>query len=239
MLYLVPTPIGNLADITLRALDVLKQSSVIVCEDTRHTKRLLDHFGIEKNLESYHDHSAASKIGRILDLAAEHETVAYVTDAGMPLISDPGFPLVREALRRGIRVEALPGPFAGVTALAASGLATDSYIFSGFLPQKSGARQKKLLSLADREETLIFYESPYRLIKALQDMREVLGDREAVVAREISKKFEEYKRGRLSQLVSAFETKEPKGEFVILAAGKGRKPVFDQTRETGHGKREA
>ena len=232
MLYLVPTPIGNLRDITLRALDVLKTADVIACEDTRRTRQLLTHFeiggqnGPRALLLSLHDHSHPKRREEILAELAAGKTVALVTDAGMPLISDPGFPLVREAIQKGFCVQALPGAFAGVTALAASGLPAESFSFFGFLPPKSQGRRKKLTFLATREETLVFYESPYRLLKVLQDMRDVLGEREAVVAREITKKFEEIVRGNISDLIAKFDKRKVLGEIVILVAGKNRKAVL-------------
>lgn len=231
MLYLVPTPIGNLRDITLRALDVLKEADVILCEDTRRTGLLLKHYqigrgGVTPPLLSFHDHTSSEKLARIADDLAEGKDMALVSDGGMPLISDPGFPLVREAIKRNIKIEALPGPSAAVTALAVSGLPAESFSFFGFLSAKSAARRKALTELADREETLLFYESPFRLLKALQDMREVFGDREGVVARELTKKFEEVSRGRLSDLIAKFSEKKVLGEIVILVTGKDRKEVF-------------
>ncbi len=227
MLVLVPTPIGNLRDITLRALDVLKEASLIACEDTRHTKKLLMHYEISKPLISFHEHSTERDIEKILAPLKQGETVALVTDAGTPLLSDPGFPVVRAAIQHGIRVEALPGPFAAATALAGSGLAAESFSFFGFLPPKSAARRRKLEALAERPETLVFYESPYRAAKTMRDMADVLGaGREAVAARELTKKFEEYKRGTLGDLAAQFEKQEPKGELVFLVAGAGRKAVF-------------
>ncbi len=226
MLYLVPTPIGNLRDITLRALDVLKEADVIACEDTRHTHKLLAHYEIKKPVVSYHDHSDEAKTHELVARLEKGETIALVSDAGMPLISDPGFPLVRDAIRKGIRVEALPGPFAGVTALAASGLPAETFYFAGFLPQKSAARKRKLADLIERPETLMFYESPYRVDKVLAEMAEIFGDREAVVARELTKKFEEIVRGPLAELVPRFSEKTNKGEFVILVSGKDRKKVL-------------
>ncbi len=226
MLYVVPTPIGNLRDITLRALDVLKEVDLILCEDTRQTQKLLDAHAIKKQLLSFHDHTSPEKLTRIAEDLAAGKKMALVSDGGMPVISDPGFPLVREALRRKVGVEALPGPSAVVTALAASGLPAESFSFFAFLPPKSAARRKKLAGLAEREETLIFYESPFRLLSTLGDMKEVLGDREAVVARELTKKFEEYARGVLSGLIDQFSKKKVLGEIVILVSGHGRKKVF-------------
>ena len=225
-LFLVPTPIGNLRDITLRALDVLKEADGVLCEDTRRTGKFLRHFEIHKPLVSFHDHSGLGRLAEIVKELEKGKVMVLVSDSGMPLISDPGFPLVREAIRRGIKVEALPGPSAVVTALAVSGLPTESFTFFGFLSAKSVARRKALTELAHRKETLVFYESPFRLAKALQDMREVFGDREAAVARELTKKFEEIARGRLSDLIARFSKKKVLGEIVILVAGLGRKEVF-------------
>ena len=229
LLYIVPTPIGNLRDITLRALDVLKQADVILCEDTRRTQILLKAYEISKPLISFHEHTRPERLQEILKLLQEGKTLALVSDGGMPLISDPGFQLVHAAICDNIRVEALPGPTAGVTALAVSGLATDSYSFFGFLPQKSAARKKIFESLEEREETLMFYESPFRVLKVLEEMKEILGDREAVVARELTKKFEEVSRGTLSGLAEKFSKKKILGEFVILVSGKNRKKMFTHT----------
>ena len=228
MLYLVPTPIGNLRDITLRALDVLKEANVIVCEDTRRTKILLDHYGVNAGsaMISFHEHSGPGRVQEILDSLAQGQKVALVTDGGIPLISDPGFELVQGAIRSGVRVEALPGASACLTALVASGLAVDSFSFFGFLSVKSGPRKKKLEALRERGETLIFYESPFRLVKVLAEMEKIFGDREAAVARELTKKFEEVARGHLSELTKHFSSKKILGEIVILVAGKGRKDVL-------------
>lgn len=233
MLYLVPTPIGNLGDITMRALEVLRQADFVACEDTRRTQKLLSHYQIRKELVSYHDHSPVEKLQKIIELLKDGKTAAFVTDSGMPLISDPGFPLVREAIRCGIGVQALPGPSAVITALAASGLAAEAFSFFGFLPPKSAARKRILASLATRTETLIFYESPFRVIKLLTEMKEVLGDREAVAARELTKVYEETVRGYLSEITAVFSKKAPKGEFVILVSGAGRKDVLHEKDEKG------
>ncbi|MFZ5801541.1 MAG: 16S rRNA (cytidine(1402)-2'-O)-methyltransferase [Candidatus Omnitrophota bacterium] len=227
MLSIVPTPIGHLKDITLRALETLREADCIVCEDTRRTQTLLTHYEIKKPLVSFHDHSPKGKENEILARLETGEKVALVTDSGTPLLSDPGFPLVREVIRRGLALEVLPGAFAAATALVASGLPAESFSFLGFLPPKTAARQNKLRACEAREETLIFYESPFRLVKLLQDMLAVLEDREACVARELTKKFEEVKRGRLSDLIAYFSAKEVKGEIVVLVAGKGRKSVLN------------
>ncbi|MBI4115497.1 MAG: 16S rRNA (cytidine(1402)-2'-O)-methyltransferase [Candidatus Omnitrophica bacterium] len=227
MLYLVPTPIGNLKDITLRALEVLKSADCIACEDTRRTGQLLKHHSIPApRLISFHDHSSSGRVREIISLLKEGKNVAFVTDGGTPLISDPGFPLIREAIREGIPIEALPGPTAVTTALAVSGLPTEKFVFFGFLPQKSGPRKKELQKVKEFEETLVFFESPHRIVAALREMREIFGDREAAVCRELTKKFEEVKRGTLNQLSECFAKKKPLGEIVIVIAGKGRKKVF-------------
>ena len=226
MLYLVPTPIGNLRDITLRALDILKSADLLLCEDTRRTQKLLAAHEIKKPLLSFHEHSGPARLEEVMGYLREGKTLALVSDGGMPLISDPGFELVHRAIQAGIRVEALPGPTAMVTALAVSGLATDSFGFFGFPPQKSAARKKFFTGLESRGETLVFYESPYRLLKTLQDMKEAFGDREAVVARELTKKFEEFSRGSLTELITKFSGKKVRGEITVLVSGKGRKRVL-------------
>lgn len=229
MLYLVATPIGNLKDITLRALEVLKSADVIACEDTRRTGSLLKHYQISKGawpLLSFHEHSGPGRVREIISLLKEGKKVALVSDGGTPLISDPGFPLVREAIREGIRVEAIPGPTAVVAALAVSGLPSERFTFWGFLPAKSVARKKELQEAADLEQTLIFFESPHRLAAVLCEMAEILGDREAALCRELTKKFEEVLRGTLNELAERFEKKKPLGEIVLVIAGKGRKKVF-------------
>ena len=226
MLYIVPTPIGNLRDITLRAVDTLREADLIVCEDTRHAQKLLKAYEIHKPLLSLHEHSGEGRIREVLDRLSEGMSVALVSDSGTPLISDPGFELLREVIREGLGFEILPGPCAFLTALVASGLATDAFSFCGFLPPKPTARKKLLASLEPREETLIFYESPYRLQQTLEDMRTTFGEREAVVARELTKKFEEISRGYLSELAAKFSQKKVLGEIVVLVAGKGRKELF-------------
>lgn len=226
MLSIVPTPIGNLKDITLRALEVLREADVIVCEDTRQTQKLLNAYEIKKQLVSFHEHSTREKAEKILDRAAQGERVALVSDGGMPLISDPGFEILHEAIKRNVPFEVLPGPSAVTTALVTSGLAPDAFTFYGFLPVKSAGRRKRLAELADREETLIFYESPYRILQALEDMLAVFGDREAAVARELTKKFEETQRGTLASLTARLASKKMLGEFVILVAGKNRKKLW-------------
>ncbi len=226
MLSLVPTPIGNLADITLRALETLKQADMILCEDTRRTQTLLQHYDIEKPLLSYHEHSSAQRADEVLQLLREGKRLALVSDGGTPVISDPGFEIVHAVLQERMPLEVLPGPSAVTTALVLSGLPVDSFGFFGFLSNKGTKRKKELQALTEREETLIFFESPFRIVKALQDMLEVLGDREAVVARELTKKFEEILRGNLSDLIKEMTRKRRQGEMVVLVSGKGRKSLL-------------
>ena len=228
MLTIVPTPIGNLGDITLRALEALKQADMIVCEDTRQTQKLLQHYGIVKPLMSYHDHSSAGKTAGVVALLREGKNLALVSDGGMPLVSDPGFQVVHAALAEQLAVEVLPGPSSVTTALVLSGLPTDSFTFSGFLSNKGERRRHELQALADREETLIFFESPFRIVKMLEDALAVLGDREAAVAREITKKFEEVLRGNLSDLIRDMTGRPRKGEMVVLISGKNRKKIFSK-----------
>lgn len=230
MLSLVPTPIGNLRDITLRALDVLKAADLILCEDTRRTQKLLDAFDLQKQLMSFHEHTSEVRLRDILGRLKEKQNIALVSDAGTPLLSDPGFELVHEVIAQGLEMEVLPGACAVITALIASGLAVDAFGYHGFLSQKTVSRKKELLHLEAREETLVFYESPYRLVKVLEDMRDVLGDREAAVARELTKKFEEIARGTLSELIKKFSAKNVLGEIVIVVSGKDRKKLFNSAQ---------
>jgi len=217
-LYLVATPIGNLRDITLRALDTLAQADVVVCEDTRVTGKLLAHYQINTPMRSYNDHNAARQRPAILAALDAGERVALVSDAGSPLISDPGYKLVREAADGGHRVEALPGPTAAVAALQVSGLPTDQFRFAGFLAPRAGRRREQLAGLAQEMATLVFYETGPRLAASLADMATVLGDRPAAVARELTKLHEEVVRGTLTGLAHQFDT-PPKGEIVVVVGG--------------------
>ena len=218
-LYLVPTPIGNLEDITYRALRILKEVNLVLAEDTRTTGILFKHFDIHTPMASHHKFNEHKTIVHFADRILAGESIALVSDAGTPAISDPGFMLVRECIARGIRVECLPGATAFVPALVDSGLPTDRFCFEGFLPQKKG-RQTKLQSLVAEDRTMIFYESPYRLVKTLQQFAEVFGaERQASVSREISKMFEDTQRGSLQQLVEHFTATPPKCEIVIVVAG--------------------
>lgn len=226
MLSIVPTPIGNLQDITLRALEVLKRADKILCEDTRQTQKLLQRYEIQNPLLSYHEHSSAEKTAGILSLLKEGQHLALVSDGGMPLVSDPGFRIVHDAIAEQLPLEVLPGPSAVMTALVLSGLPTDSFSFLGFLSNKGQKRRHELESLAGREETLIFFESPFRVVKMLQDAFAIFGDREAAVARELTKKFEEVLRGNLSGVIQDMTQKPRKGEMVVLISGKNRKSVL-------------
>jgi 16S rRNA (cytidine1402-2'-O)-methyltransferase len=220
MLYLVPTPIGNLEDITYRAVRVLREAALIACEDTRHTRTLLERYDIRTPTVSCHEHNEHARIELILDKLRAGQSVAMVSDAGMPGISDPGALVVRAAVEAGFPVTALPGPCAAVTALAASGLDTDQFMFVGFPPPKEKARRETFAEVAENAATLVFYEAPHRIRQFLDDARAVFGDRRAVVARELSKHFEEFLRGPLSELAAHFEAHEPRGEMVVLIAGK-------------------
>jgi len=215
-LYLVATPIGNLEDITLRALRTLKECDLIAAEDTRHTGQLLRHFGISKPLLSYFKFSEAKRSEELLERLGRGEKIALVTDAGSPGISDPGERVVKAAIQSGFRVEAVPGPSAVVAALTASGLPTQEFHFIGFLPHKSGQRRRKLESLKAFEGTLVLYESPYRVEKLLGELTEVFGARQVVLARELTKRFEEYLRGTPGNLLELIRKRGARGEFVVL-----------------------
>ena len=218
-LYLVATPIGNLEDITLRALRTLKECDVVAAEDTRRTGQLLKHFEISKPLLSYFRFNEARRSEEILDRLKRGEKVALVTDAGSPGISDPGERVVRAAIKAGLRVESVPGPSALVAALTASGLATEEFHFIGFLPHKPGQRRKKLEALKAFQGTLVLYESPYRIERLLAELTELFPEREVVLARELTKKFEEYLRGKAAELLALVQTRTLKGEFVVLVSG--------------------
>ncbi|MCF2488430.1 16S rRNA (cytidine(1402)-2'-O)-methyltransferase [Dyadobacter sp. CY347] len=219
-LYIVPTPIGNLEDITLRAINVLKSVDVVLAEDTRTSGSLLKHLGISKPMHSYHIHNEHQTVTRVVERILKGESMALVSDAGTPAVSDPGFLLVRECIKQGIQVECLPGPTAFVPALVNSGLPSDRFTFEGFLPHKKG-RQTRLQNLTSEERTMIFYESPHRLIKALQQFAEYFGaDRQVSVARELTKIYEENVRGTMEEVIAYFSEKTIKGEIVIILAGK-------------------
>ena len=219
-LYLVPTPIGNLEDITLRAIRILKSVDVILAEDTRTSGHLLKHLEISKPMQSYHIHNEHQTIARLTDRMLKGETMALISDAGTPAISDPGFLLVRECIKLSIPVECLPGPTAFVPALVNSGLPSDRFTFEGFLPHKKG-RQTRLKELSEESRTMVFYESPHRLLKSLEQFTEYFGDdRPASVSRELTKVFEENIRGSLREIIAYFAQKIVKGEIVIVVGGK-------------------
>lgn len=220
MLYLVPTPVGNLDDITLRALKVLQEVDLILAEDTRTSGQLLKHFDIHRPMLSYHKFNEHQTVAHIVERLLAGESVAVVSDAGTPGISDPGFLVAREAARAGVEVSCLPGATAFVPALVVSGLPCDKFCFEGFLPQKKG-RQTRLMQLADEPRTIVFYESPHRVVKALQQFVEVFGaERPVAVCREISKLHEEIVRGTMAEALAHFTANAPRGEFVIVVGGK-------------------
>ncbi len=233
-LHLVATPIGNLRDITLRALDTLAQADIVACEDTRVTGRLLAHFGIEARLRAYNDHNAARQRPAIIEALNAGKSVALVSDAGSPLVSDPGYRLVRDAIAAGHPVESVPGPTAAIAALQVSGLPTDRFRFVGFLAPKDAKRRRQIEALAGEPGTLIFFESGPRLAASLRAMADILGDRPAAVARELTKRFEEVRRGALPELADVWET-APKGEIVIVVGGRPDEAARDPEADPAFG----
>jgi 16S rRNA (cytidine1402-2'-O)-methyltransferase len=228
-LYLVATPIGNLEDITYRAVRILGEAGLIACEDTRHTRKLLDHYGISRPMVSYHEHNEASRAPELIEKMRQGTAIALVSDAGMPLVSDPGYRLVRSAIDNGFPIIPVPGPSALLAALAASGLATDSFHFGGFLPPKKLQRMRALESLRAETATLIFYEAPHRILETLSDIAESLGERNVVVAREITKMHEEFLRGSAAEVRKTLAARPAvKGEFTLLI-GKALAPSPDST----------
>jgi 16S rRNA (cytidine1402-2'-O)-methyltransferase len=221
MLYVVATPIGNLGDITLRALDILRDVDLIAAEDTRHSGIMVKHFGVKKPLLSYHEHNEAMRAAQLVERLAAGENIALITDAGMPGLSDPGSRLIRECIKRELPFTIVPGPSSILTALAGSGFSMEKFCFRGFLPNKSGRRERELRAAADREETTIFFESPYRLTKTLAACSNILPDRQLCVARELTKKFEEFRRGTATELLAHYEARPPKGEIVLVVSGRG------------------
>lgn len=217
-LYIIATPIGNLEDMTYRAVRILGEVDLIAAEDTRHSLKLLNHFNISKPLTSYFDHNQQLKGGRILSTLLQGKSVALISDAGTPCVSDPGYHLVRDAVAAGIAVIAIPGPCAAVTALSASGLPSDIFTFAGFPPSRQGKRRSFLTEMAGLPGTLVLYEAPHRLEDSLRDIREVLGERQIVVARELTKIFEEFIRGTVSEVMAVLEKDKVRGEVVILVA---------------------
>ncbi|MGH7770309.1 MAG: 16S rRNA (cytidine(1402)-2'-O)-methyltransferase [Candidatus Binatia bacterium] len=218
-LYIVATPIGNLEDITLRAIRVLKEVDLIAAEDTRHTRKLLAHYGIATRLESYYDEVEAEKAAFLVKQLKNGKNVALVSDAGTPTLADPGFRLVREAVSAGVSAVPVPGPSALPAVLSVSGLPTDRFVFEGFLPAKKRERRNRLQSLRRDERTLVFYEAPHRLRETLSDILELFGDRQMAFGREVTKIHEEFVRGRISQAIAAVELKEPRGEITLVIAG--------------------
>ena len=221
MLYVVATPIGNLGDITLRALEILKDVDLVAAEDTRHSGILLKHYQIQKPLVSYHEHNEAMRTAQLVERLAAGEKIALITDAGTPGLSDPGARLIRECIKRQLDFTIVPGPSSISTALVGSGFSAEKFFFGGFLPVKSGQRERELRAALAREETSIYFESPYRLTKTLKTSGEVLPDRQLCVARELTKKFEEFRRGTAAELLAHYEKHPPKGEIVLLISGRG------------------
>jgi 16S rRNA (cytidine1402-2'-O)-methyltransferase len=227
-LYIVATPIGNLEDMTHRAVRVLSEVSVIACEDTRQSHKLLEHFGIRKPTVSFHEHNEKERSAELIARLERGDDIALISDAGTPMISDPGYRLVRDAVARSIRIVPIPGPSAVIAALSASGLPTDSFRFAGFLPPKAGARRRVLESIRDEASTLVFYEAPHRIVECLQDVAAVMGTREVVVARELTKIHEEFIRGTAESVVRELSSRPAlKGEITLLIAKSGR--VVEQT----------
>ncbi len=219
MLFVVATPIGNLGDITLRAVEVLKSADVIAAEDTRHSGLLLKHLEIKKPFVSYHEHNEAARTTELVERLGGGENVALITDAGMPGLSDPGVRLIRECIKRELPFTIIPGPSSILTALLGSGFSTEKFSFRGFLPVKSGQRERELRAAAERDETAIFFESPYRLTKTLAACIDIMPERQLCVARELTKKFEEFRRGTASELLAHYQAHPPKGEIVLVISG--------------------
>jgi 16S rRNA (cytidine1402-2'-O)-methyltransferase len=230
ILYIVATPIGNLEDITLRALRVLKEVDVVAAEDTRHTQILLSHHDIHTPLTSYHEHNEKTKSQELVKRLAQGQNIALVSDAGTPAISDPGFRLGVQAIRAGVRIIPIPGASALTAVLSASGLPTDRFVFEAFLPAKKRQRRERLQTLRDETRTLIFYEAPHRLKDTLDDIHELLGNREAVLAREVSKVHEEFLRGPVSELVRALGSGEIRGEVTLIISGSSGAPRVNEDR---------
>ncbi|TET77658.1 MAG: 16S rRNA (cytidine(1402)-2'-O)-methyltransferase [Candidatus Cloacimonadota bacterium] len=219
-LFLVSTPIGNMDDITKRAIEVLKNSDLIACEDTRRTLKLLKKYDINRPLESYFDHNKEKKTPYLLGLLDKGKSVALVSDSGTPCISDPGFYLVKKVIEKGYKLFTVPGPSSILSALILSGLPTDRFVFEGFLPKKRGKRKARITELKEEERTIIIFESPFRILSLLKELKEILGERNISVSRELTKVYEETTRGNLSDLINQIEGKKPKGEFIIVLEGK-------------------
>jgi 16S rRNA (cytidine1402-2'-O)-methyltransferase len=219
MLYVVATPIGNLGDITLRAVEALKSADVIAAEDTRHSGLLLKHLEIKKPFVSYHEHNEAARTAELVERLGRGENVALITDAGTPGLSDPGLRLIRECIKRELPFTIIPGASSILMALLGSGFSTDKFSFRGFLPVKSGQRERELRAATERDETTIFFESPYRLTKTLAACIDIIPKRQLCVARELTKKFEEFRRGAASELLAHYQAHPPKGEIVLVISG--------------------
>lgn len=235
-LYIVATPIGNLSDMVPRAVEVLQTAAFVAAEDTRHSAKLMSYFNIDTPLIAYHDHSDSNKLQTLLGYLIDGHDIALISDAGTPLISDPGYKLVREARKLGASIVPIPGPCAAIAALSAAGLPTDRFVFEGFLPAKGGARKKRLTQLAEETRTLIFYESPHRIVDTLSDMKDIFGgDRDAVVARELTKTYESIMAANLTEIDHMIneDPQQRKGEFVVIVAGAPEKDshVLDSESE--------
>jgi 16S rRNA (cytidine1402-2'-O)-methyltransferase len=247
-LYLVATPIGNLEDITLRAIRVLKEVDLIAAEDTRHSRQLLNHYAIHTPLTSYHEHSQASKRSRILE-ALDHGDVALISDAGAPGLNDPGFALIQEAIAAGHQITPIPGPSAPIAALTASGLPTDTFLFLGYIPRKQGDRKALLEAISKVPHTVISFEVPNRLERTLEAMAEILGeDRQLVLCRELTKRYEDFKRGTIGELVQALRSEKPRGEYTLILGGAAHierwseaqvRAAFEQEMKDGSSRGEA
>ena len=217
-IYVVSTPIGNLGDISLRAIEILKTVDLIACEDTRQTSKILNHYNIKKKMTPYHDHNKEFKTPSLIELIKKGSSIALVSDAGTPGISDPGFYLIREAIKNDVKISPIPGPSALTAAAVSSGMEIDRFFFEGYLPRKKG-RVKRLKELAAYKVTIVIFEGPHRVLKSLIDLKDTLGDRKAAIGREMTKLNEEFIRGNLSDLIASFNKRKPKGEFVILIEG--------------------
>jgi 16S rRNA (cytidine1402-2'-O)-methyltransferase len=237
VLYLVATPIGNLGDISLRALEILREADLIAAEDTRHSGNLLRHFQIQKPLVSYHEHNEAKRTAELISLLEEGKTIALVTDAGLPAISDPGHRLLDACIERGLPYSVVPGASAVLTALVGSGFSTNPFSFCGFLPVKSGQRDRALQEASQRPGTTLFFESPHRLLKTLDAAARLLPDRLLCVARELTKQFEEYRRGTPAELLAHYTASPAKGEIVLLVDGQTAKEVRDLARDARRAER--
>lgn len=239
MLYLVATPIGNLGDISARALDILRDADLIAAEDTRHSGNLLRHFEIVKPLVSYHEHNEARRTAELITSLEAGQKIALITDAGLPSISDPGHRLLEACIKRGLPYSVIPGASAVLTALVGSGFPAERFCFCGFLPAKSGQRERELLDAFNRDETTLFFESPHRLLKTLEAAVQCLPDRLLCVARELTKQFEEYRRGTAAELLAHYKTHPPRGEIVLLVAGRTAKEARELAREARKAERHA